>query len=90
MYLDDVIILGGTFQEYICNIKSVLQWLHESGLCLKPSKCCFLCDQVTYLGYIISCNGIATDPAKAEQVASWLVPNSKCEVQQFLRFAGYY
>ena len=90
VYLDDVIILGRTFQEHICNIQSVLQRLRESGLRLKPSKCCFLRDQVTYLGHVISRDGIATDPAKTERVASWPVPNSKREVQKFLGFAGYY
>lgn len=78
------------FQEHVSNLQMVLQRLHESGLRLKPSKCCFFRDQVTYLVHVISRDGIATDPAKTERVASWPTPTSKREVQQFLGFAGYY
>jgi hypothetical protein len=90
VYLDDVIILGRTFDEHLRNIQLVLQRIRESGLQLKPSKCFFFQQQVQYLGHIISRDGIATDPAKTEKVSTWPVPTSKREIQQFLGFASYY
>ena len=90
VYLDDVIVLCRMFDEHIGNLKSVLQRVRESNLRLKLSKCCFFRDHVTYLGHAISRDGIATDPAKTERVASWPTPTSKQEVQHFLGFAGYY
>ena len=90
VYLDDVIILGRTFEEHLHNIRSVLQLLRESGLRLKPSKCSFFQRQVQYLGHIISRDGVATDPAKTAKVSTWPVPTSKRETQQFLGFASYY
>jgi hypothetical protein len=74
VYLDDVIVLGRTFQEHLCNLRSVLQRLLDSGLRLRPSKCSFFRDQVPYLGHIISRDGVATDPAKTEKVSSWPSP----------------
>ena len=65
----------------------VFQHLPESGLQLKPSKCSFFKSEVQYLGHIISCDGVATDPEKTAKVATWPVPASKEEVQQF---ANYY
>ena len=90
VYLDDVIVLGRTVDEHLCNLRSVLQRLRESGLRLKPSKCFFFQRQVQYLGHIISREGIATDPAKIEKVSTWPVPTSKREIQQFLGLASYY
>ena len=90
VYLDDVIVLGHTFQEHLCNLRSVLQRLRESGLRLKPSKCSFFQSEVQYLGYIISRKGVSTDPKKTQKVSSWPLPTTKREVQQFLGFAGYY
>ena len=90
VYLDDVIVLGRTVDEHLCNLQSVLQRLRQSGLRLKPSKCCFFQHQVKYLGHIISCEGIATDPAKIEKVATWPVPISRRDVQQFVGLASYY
>ena len=37
VYLDDIIVLGRTFEEHLKNLCSVLQRLRESGLRLKPS-----------------------------------------------------
>ena len=90
VYLDDVIVLGRTFEEHLCHLQSVFQRLRESGLRLKPSKCFFFRHQVQYLGHIISREGIATDPAKTDKVSTWPTPSSKRETQRFLGFAGYY
>ena len=90
VYLDDVIVVGRTFNEHLRNLRSVLQRIRESGLCLKPSKCCFFQNRVHYLGHIISRDGVATDSAKTEKVNTWPTPTSVREVQQFLGLAGYY
>ena len=39
VYLDDVIVLGRTFDENLRNLESVFRRLREAGLRLKPSKC---------------------------------------------------
>ena len=84
VYLDDVIILGATFEQHLSNLKSVLDRLREPGLKLKPTKCSFLQSKVNYLGHVISRNGVAPDPSKTEKVASWPTPTTTNEVQQFL------
>ena len=43
-----------------------------------------------YLGHVVFNKGIAPDPAKIEKIASWPVPTSPKDVQQFLGLAGYY
>ena len=59
VYLDDVIILGHTFQEHLSSISQVLQWLHSAGLKVKPSKCELLKRKVYFLGHIVSEKGVA-------------------------------
>lgn len=90
VYLDDIVILGRDFQEHLSNIRCVFQRLRSAGLKVKPSKCELLKKRVYFLGHVISEEGIATDPAKTEKVASWPVPTSRREVQQFLGLANYY
>ena len=90
MYIDDVTVLGRTFQEHLEDLQEVFHRLRSAGLKLKPSKCAFCQCSVTYLGHVVSCEGIAADPEKIERVASWPVPTSAKEVQRFLGFAGYY
>ena len=90
VYIDDVIIPGRSFSEHLGNLQAVLQRLREAGLKLQPKKCAFLQSQVSYLGHVVSSEGVAADPAKVEKVATWPVPMTVKEVQQFLGFAGYY
>ena len=90
VYLDDIIVLGRSFEEHIKNLDSVFQQLCQSGLRLQPSKCAFFREEVRYLGHIISRDGVATDPDKTAKVATWPVPTTKKDTQQFLGFASYY
>ena len=90
VYLDDVIVLGRSFEEHLCSIRSIFERFRQSGLRLKLSKCHFFQQQVKYLGHIISREGIATDPAKTEKVSKWPTPMSKNETQQFLGLVSYY
>ena len=90
VYLDDVIIVGKTFQDHLQNLREVFQRLREAGLKLKPTKCDFCALQVEFLGHIVSAEGVQTDPSKTEKVAQWPTPTSRREVQQFLGLANYY
>ena len=84
VYLDDVIIVGKTFQDHLCNLRKVFQRLRDAGLKLKSAKCDFCSLQVEFLGHIVSIDGVRTDPSKTEKVAQWPVPKTRKEVQQFL------
>ena len=57
---------------------------------LKPSKCEFFKRRIHYLGYIVSENGIETDPKKIEAIVSWPGPPTVHEVRKFLGFTNYY
>ena len=90
VYIDDLIIPGKTFPEHLDHLRQVFQRLKGAGLRLKPSKCNFCLKEVEFLGHVVGTEGVRTDPAKTEKVATWPVPTSKREVQQFLGLANYY
>ena len=90
VYLDDVIVVGRTFEEHLDNLGLVLERLQNAKLKVKPSKCALFQDQVNYLGHVISSGSIATDPTKTSKITRWPTPTSVQQVQQFLGMASYY
>ena len=53
-------------------------------------KCSFHYNQVEFLGYVISSEGISMDPAKVQTALEWETPHSLRDVQCFLGFANFY
>lgn len=90
VYLDDIIVLGKTFENHLANLARIFQRLRDANLKLQMKKCVFGKNTVKFLGHVISPTGIATDPDKIAKVADWPVPLNKQELQQFLGFVNYY
>ena len=68
----------------------MLQTLREKNLYAKLSKCEFWLKEVSFLGHIVSAEGIRVDSAKIEAVVNWKPPQRVKEVRSFLGLAGYY
>ena len=62
----------------------------RAELKLKPSKCEFFKQELTYLGHVVSKNGIQTDSKKVEGIQKWPIPINVTEVHSFLGFTNYY
>jgi hypothetical protein len=89
-YIDDIIIYSNTLKEHREQVYKVLKALSDAGLHLKPEKCQFHKQEVKYLGFIITTNGIRMDPSKVSCILSWETPKSVTDVQCFLGFANFY
>lgn len=90
IYLDDIIIFSKDIDSHIERLDAVFQRLSDNNLKIKPSKCQFFKDQITYLGHVVSKDGIQTDPEKTNVVKDWPTPKSVKEVRKFLGFVGYF
>jgi hypothetical protein len=90
IFLDDILIFSKTFDEHITRLEAVFARLAQHNLKLKPNKCEFLKTSVSYLGHVISKEGVETDPEKVSSVKSWPTPKNVKELRQFLGFVGYY
>ena len=75
-YLDDVLIFSSTPEDHIEHIGIVLKCLKEAGLKLKKSKCCFFHKQLSYLGHVISSEGLKPDPDKTKAIDEMPAPRN--------------
>ena len=89
-YLDDIIILGRTFDQALENLELVLQRIRDAKLKLRPKKCVLFQTSVTYLGHVVSEDGISCDPSKVEALKNWPSPSNKSEVRSIVGLMGYY
>lgn len=71
-------------------MRIVLQTLREHKLFAKLKKCDFWLEQVSFLGHIISKEGVSVDPGKVKALSEWKRPSSVTEIRSFLGMAGYY
>ena len=90
IYLDDILVFSKTLEEHIERIETVFQRLLKYGLKLKPSKCHLLKPEVRYLGFIVSQEGIKSDPEKLKAVQEWPRPRTVKELRGFVAFCGFY
>ena len=90
VYLDDIIVFSQDISTHLQRLEMVFQKLREHGLKIEGKKCHFFCPKVTYLGHVVSADGVATDPAKTEVVMNWPKPKTLKDLRSFLGFASYY
>ena len=68
IYLDDVIVFSWTEEEHH-HLRVVFGQFLEHGLKLKPSKCHFLQDKITFLGHEISADRMKPGTANLKAIA---------------------
>ena len=71
-------------------MRIILELLKENRLYAKFSKCEFWLDSVSFLGHVVSKDGVMVDPSKIEAVKSWVRPTNVTELRSFVCLASYY
>ena len=84
IYLDDVVVFSDDFESHILKLDAIFSRLQQHNLKLKCSKCEFFRSKITYLGHVVSEQGIETDPDKIAAIKSWPITKTTKEVRQFL------
>ena len=90
VYMDDVTVYGGSFEECMINLETVLHRCIEKNLVLNYEKCHFMVNHGIVLGHIISKKGIEVDKAKIEMISKLSSPINVKTVRQFLGQVGFY
>ena len=91
VYLDDIVIYTkGTREDHVTKVKKVLKRLEDYDLLLKPSKCEFLKKEVTFLGHVITTEGIRMEDGKVQAILDWPPPTNVTEAQSFHGLLNYY
>ncbi|KAK3509407.1 hypothetical protein QTP70_033974, partial [Hemibagrus guttatus] len=89
-YIDDILVYSTSMEEHVRQVWEVLVRLQQHHFYVKLEKCEFHRSVVTFLGYVISHQGVEMDMVKVRAVTEWPPPTTVRELQHFLGFANFY
>jgi transposase InsO family protein len=90
VYLDDIVIHAASIQDHKNKLKKIFQRLRDNNLKLQPEKCEFMRKEVTYLGHVISTEGVKPNPEKTKIINEYPIPTNQKDIRAFLGLLGYY
>ncbi|KAK3547554.1 hypothetical protein QTP86_024715 [Hemibagrus guttatus] len=70
-YIDDILVYSTSLEEHMRHVRAVLSTLQQNHLYVKPEKCEFHRTMITFLGYVISLQGVEMDLTKVQAVTEW-------------------
>ena len=89
IYIDDILIMTKTFEEHLTLVEKVLTTLMKNGIKIKVNKCEFFKEKLTFLGHIISTQGIEKSPEYIEKVQNFPKPTNVTQLRQFLGLVNF-
>lgn len=90
VFIDDILITGKDRIEHLKRLDEVLAVLNAAGLKISFNKCQFFMDQVSYLGFIISKEGLHTADDKIEAINDAPTPSNVTQLKSFIGLINYY
>ena len=89
-YLDDILVYSKSIDEHFTHLENILKMHLEVGLKLNLAKCHLFQTKVTYLGHMVSKEGIEMIPEYVQKIKDWPTPTTGAELRTFLGFVSYY
>lgn len=87
--LDDILVFSKTAEDHHQHVGIVLDRLYRYGYTLQIRKCAWFQPSVTFLGFVISQNGICPDQGKVMPILNPPTPTDITELRSFLNATGY-
>ena len=89
-YFDNIFVISNCWENHLQDLKTVLKRLQEYGLTAKPEKCFLGFQEIDYLGYHITREGLGPQQGKVESIMNMKPPGCKKELRSFLGSLNFY
>nr|XP_027120893.1 uncharacterized protein LOC113737958 [Coffea arabica] len=90
VYFDDILIYSKSYDEHLEHIRAVMDVLRREKLYANLKKCNFCTNELVFLGFVISAQGMKVDDQKVKAIQEWPTPRSVGDVRSFHGLAGFY
>jgi hypothetical protein len=90
-YIDDLLVITrGTLEDHLDKLREVLRRLSDAGLKVNALKSFVCTHEITYLGYILTREGIKPQTKKVQAILAIKPPTNVKELRHFLGMVQYY
>lgn len=89
-YIDDILVASENQEMHREHLRTVLRRLQSAGITINAAKCTFEAENVEYLGYLVSKEGIKPLPKKTEAIVNYPRPKTIIDLRRFLGLINYY
>lgn len=90
VYMDDIIVFSTSLQEHTENLAKIFKTLRNYNMKIQLDKSEFLKKEVSFLGHVVTPEGIKPNPDKIDAIKNWSLPKNEKELRAFLGVLGYY
>ena len=89
VYLDNILVFSQTKDEHLRHLHHVLRKLQQEKLIINLQKCTCMKEELVYLGFVISREGLKMDQEKVKEILEWPSPKNISEVRSFLDYQAF-
>ncbi|GKC33722.1 RNA-directed DNA polymerase [Tanacetum coccineum] len=74
VYFDDILVYSKTKSDHQTHLQQLFTVIDQEKLYGNLEKCDFFANQITFLSYLVSAQGIQVDDTKIQAIRDWPIP----------------
>lgn len=90
VYVDDILVASENEEMHLKDLEEVFKCLNQFGITINTSKCEFGKNQLKFLGFQVSCDGIRPDEEKVKAIKEFPQPETIEQLRRFLGLINFY
>lgn len=90
VYMDDFLIATDTLDKHFEVLNQIFRVLTQNHLELRLDKCRFFYEEIEYLGYVVSKEGVRPNDQGINAIKNFPIPKNVRDVQSFIGLSSYF
>ena len=89
-YIDDILVASRDEEQHLDHLRQLFKRLTQHGVTINSAKCQIALPEVTFLGHLITSDGIQPLPEKVKAILDYPLPTSIKGLRTFNGMVSYY